>query len=59
MPKVAKLVAVSLLTRVVVDDTATDEEILDAARPHYFDKVRTELDDNRIYRRRYRMSLRS
>lgn len=49
MSKVAKLVAVSLLTRVVVDDTATEEEILDAARPRYFDKVRTELGDNLEY----------
>jgi len=46
MAKVAKLVYVSFLTRVVVEDTATDDEILDIARPKFIDKVRTELHEN-------------
>lgn len=46
MGKVAKLVLVSLMTRVVVDDNATDESILDSARSNFIDKVRTELGEN-------------
>ena len=46
MAKIAKLVQVSLMTRVVVDETATDEQILDAARPNFIEKVRTELCEN-------------
>ena len=46
MTKVAKLVLVSLMTRVVVDENATDEQILDAARPNFIEKVNTELGEN-------------
>jgi hypothetical protein len=46
MAKVAKLVSVSFQTRVVVEDSATDEEILDVARPKFVEKVRTELGEH-------------
>lgn len=46
MAKIAKLVAVSLMTRVVVDELATDEEILDAARSQFMEKISTELGEN-------------
>lgn len=44
--KVAKLVYISMMTRVIVDEGATDEEILEAAKPRFIDKVETELDEN-------------
>ena len=46
MSKVAKLVLVSFMTRVVVDETATDEQILDLARPKFLEKVIHELHEN-------------
>lgn len=46
MVKVAKLVAVSLMTRVVVDESSTDKEILDAARPQFMEKITSELGEN-------------
>ncbi len=46
MGKVAKLVAANLMTRVIVDESATDEEIMEAARPHFAEKVATELMEN-------------
>ena len=39
MPKVAKLVCVSLMTRVIVDENATDEEIMQKARPQFVEKL--------------------
>ena len=42
----AKLVAVSLMTRVVVSDDATDEEILQSAKKNFLEKVETELSEN-------------
>lgn len=44
--KVAKLVYVSLATRVVVDENATDEQILEAARANFIEKVQTELGEH-------------
>jgi hypothetical protein len=44
--KVVKLVYVSLMTRVVVDDNATDEQIVEAARSKFIDKVTNELFEN-------------
>jgi hypothetical protein len=44
--KVAKLVYVSFMTRVIVDEDATEEEILGAARPNFIEKVQTELSEN-------------
>ena len=46
MTKIAKLVAVSLMTRVIVDDSVTDEEILQIARPRFIDKITTELGEH-------------
>ena len=48
--KVAKLVAVSLLTRVVVSEDATDEEIMQTAKANYQKKLdNNELMDNLEY----------
>tara|TARA_R110000796_G_scaffold1673_4_gene6977 strand:+ start:1092 stop:1817 length:726 start_codon:yes stop_codon:yes gene_type:complete len=48
--QVAKLVAVSLLTRVIVDEDASDEDILDKAKTKFQDKLNNnELDDNLEY----------
>jgi hypothetical protein len=44
--KVAKLVYVSMVTRVVVDENATDEQILEAARANFIEKVQTELGEH-------------
>lgn len=46
MSKVAKLVYVSLATRVVVDENATDEQILEIAKGHFLEKVNTELGEH-------------
>lgn len=44
--KVAKLVYVSLVTRVIVEDTADEAEILDIAKSRFIDKIETELDEH-------------
>ena len=49
MAKVAKLVAVSLLTRVIVEDTASEGAILTAAGPRFIGKIHTDLEDNVEY----------
>lgn len=46
MAKVAKLVYVSLATRVIVDEDATQEQILEAAKHRFIDKVQTELGEH-------------
>jgi hypothetical protein len=46
MSKVAKLVTVSLMARVIVDDAASESDILEAARPNLIDKFRAELGEN-------------
>ncbi len=46
MAKVAKLVYASFVTRVVVDENATEEEILEASRQKFIEKVQTELGEN-------------
>lgn len=46
MAKVAKLVLVSLMTRVVVDEDATYEEVIEAARPRFIPKITDELFEN-------------
>lgn len=46
MGKVAKLVRISLMTRVIVEEDATEETILDAAKPRFIDKIISDLDDN-------------
>jgi hypothetical protein len=49
MGKVAKLVAVSFITRVVVDDTMSDEEILESCKESLKEKVNFELSENLEY----------
>lgn len=46
MAKVAKLVRVSFVTRVVVEDTATDEQILAEAKQDFQYKLNNEINDN-------------
>lgn len=46
MALVAKLVLVSLMVRVIVDEKASEEEILNFARPKFHDVVRNELHEN-------------
>jgi hypothetical protein len=46
MSKVAKLVTISLMTRVIVDENASEEEILNSARPKFIQKVQEELSEN-------------
>lgn len=42
MAKVAKLVCISLMTRVVVEKDATDEDIVKAARGNFIQKVKED-----------------
>lgn len=44
--KVAKIVVVSLMTRVVVDEDASYEDVIEAARPRLIPKITTELFEN-------------
>lgn len=46
MAKVAKLVLVSLMTRVIVDDTDDEAAVLSATRPRLIRKINTDLEDN-------------
>jgi len=46
MKKVAKLVAYSFMTRVLVDENATDEQIIDASKQMIKLKVQDELSEN-------------
>lgn len=46
MAKVAKLVYVSMATRVVVEDTATEQEIIDKAANRFIDKINSELGEH-------------
>ena len=49
MAKVAKLVEFSLLVRVIVDENATDDEIIKKAYPKVQDKIDSrELGDNMV-----------
>lgn len=43
MSKVAKLVYVSLVTRVIVDDNASDSEILMKAQMKFIEKIENEI----------------
>jgi hypothetical protein len=46
MSKVAKLVYVSFVTRVVVDENATVEQTLEIAKANLLEKVNTELSEH-------------
>lgn len=40
MAKVAKLVTISLKTRVIVDENDSEEKIIEKARPHFLSQVK-------------------
>jgi hypothetical protein len=44
--KVAKLVYLNLVTRVVVDENATEQEIIDVAKERFIDKIDLEIDEH-------------
>jgi hypothetical protein len=44
--KVAKIVTISLMTRVVVDEDASENDIFEAARHRFKDKIDTEMGEN-------------
>ena len=46
MKKVAKLVCVSLMTRVVVDENATDAEIVEASKDRFIAVINQDLHEN-------------
>lgn len=46
MSKVAKIVCVSLMTRVIVDENATDKEIVELAKGKFTKKIEGELLEN-------------
>lgn len=46
MKKVAKLVTVTFITRVVVDENSSDEQIFEAARPMLKLKAQEEMFEN-------------
>lgn len=46
MAKIAKLVAISLLTRIIVEETDSEEENLAAAKHQFISKIDTDLGDN-------------
>lgn len=46
MSKVAKLVTVILITRVIVDNNASEEEILEIAKPRLRQKLNDEMFEN-------------
>lgn len=46
MAKVAKLVTVTFVTRVIVDENASDEQIFEAARPELKHKAAEEMFEN-------------
>ena len=46
MAKIAKLVMVSLMTRVIVEDTASEEDILNEARGRFHNIVENDLSEN-------------
>ena len=44
--KVAKLVYVSLVTRIVVDENASEDEILNAASVKFIEKIQDEIEEH-------------
>ena len=46
MAKVAKLVMVSMMTRIVVEENATDEQMLEASKPAFLMKINTEIGEH-------------
>lgn len=46
MAKVAKLVYMSMVTRVIVDEDATEDQIIQASKNSFIEKVLNELGEN-------------
>ena len=46
MSKVAKLVLVSMMTRIVVEENATDEQMLEASKAAFLEKINTEIGEH-------------
>lgn len=46
MSKVAKLVLCSLMTRVIVDEYATEDEIIKVSKGKFINSIHTSLGDN-------------
>jgi hypothetical protein len=46
MAKIAKLVTLTLQTRVVVEEGTDDEEVMELARPKFADKIKYEYLEN-------------
>jgi hypothetical protein len=46
MAKVAKLVYMSMVTRVIVDEDATEDQIIQASKNSFVEKVLNELGEN-------------
>jgi len=46
MARVAKLVTISLMTRVIVDENAVDEQIVEAAKSKFIEKIKNEALEN-------------
>ena len=48
VPRVARLVEVSLLTRVIVPYNATDEEIMEQAKKHFIQQVNSDCQEDLV-----------
>ena len=46
MSKIAKLVLCSLMIRVIIEENATDSEIISASRDKFINVINTSLGDN-------------
>jgi hypothetical protein len=46
MAKVAKLVYISLVTRVIVEENATEDDIIMAAKPKFMDSIFNDFGEN-------------
>ena len=46
MAKVAKLVRVTLITRIIVEEGTTREKILETARRNFIDSINNDLSEN-------------
>jgi len=42
MARIAKLVCVSLMTRIIVDEDATEEQMMEQARPQLIEKLQED-----------------
>ena len=44
--KVAKIVTISLMTRVIVPENATEEEVVEASKAQFIDQIHNEIFEN-------------